>query len=296
MPLQVELPVVDGANGRAEASWGEPNLRPLELAIDELERYGVVYVDSEKLRLFEVFLGEIEEIVDAFRPRPPAADERLKHARRTSPAYVASRDNAGKDRMARRMDELTHRFYKQIAALLDSLARARHMDRFVLLGPDEDVRFFESSLPKALRERVVARETSLTSPAASAAEVLQKVGDVISRVEADSQRRLLDQIRERGIWGVERCLEELQQGRLHIVALPSDMRGDAWVVSEIDYISTDESRARGHANGHALERRPLIAVLPQIATAHGARVEFVRGENAERVRSELGGLAGLLRW
>jgi hypothetical protein len=35
---------------------------------------------------------------------------------------------------------------------------------------------------------------------------------------------------------------------------------------------------------------------PELAAAHGARVEFLRGENAERVHSELGGLAGLLRW
>jgi peptide subunit release factor 1 (eRF1) len=296
VPLQVDLPVIDGTSGRADARWGEPYLAPLELAIDEFERYGVLYVDSERLRLFEVFLGEIEEMRDTLRASPPGSDDRMRHAKRTHPAYVASRDQAGKDNIARRLGEWTHRFYKHAAVELEAWARACGIDRLILLGPDENVRFFENALPKALRERVVACEPSLSSPDAPASEVLARIEGVIGRVEAEGERRLLEQIRESGTWGVERCLEELQQGRLQVVAVPWDLQADAWVVSEIDYVTTDEQRARGQANGHRVEQRPLLAILPELAAAYGARVEFLRGENAERVHSELGGLAGLLRW
>jgi Bacterial archaeo-eukaryotic release factor family 10 len=34
--------------------------------IDESERYGVVFIDESRWRFFEVFLGEIEEIANAF--------------------------------------------------------------------------------------------------------------------------------------------------------------------------------------------------------------------------------------
>jgi peptide subunit release factor 1 (eRF1) len=296
VPLQVDLPVIDGTNGRADAHWGEPYLSPLELALDEFERYGVVYVDSERLRLFQVFLGEIEEMQNAFRASPPGAEDRMRHAKRTHPAYVASRDQAGKDNIARRMDEWTHRFYKHATIELDSLVREHGIDRLILLGPDENVRYFENALPKALRERVVACEPSLSSPDAPPTEVLARIADVIGRVEAQRERRLLDQIRERGTWGVERCLQELQQGRLQVVAVPWNLQAEAWVVSEIDYVTTDEARARSQANGHRVEQRPLLAILPELAAAYGARVEFLRGQNAERVQAELGGLAGLLRW
>jgi len=59
--LQVDLPVVDLAHGRVEARWGEPYVFPLEYVLDEYERSGVVFVDQVKWRLYEVFLGEIEE-------------------------------------------------------------------------------------------------------------------------------------------------------------------------------------------------------------------------------------------
>ena len=294
--LQVDLPVIDAVSGELDARWGEPFLTPLTLALDEYERYGVVYVDSKRLRLFEVFLGEIDEIADAFRPWAPGQDDRLSHSKRTHPAYVASRDHSGRERVARRMDEWTYRFYKQSAQELDAAVRERGLDRLILMGPEEDVWHFESALPKPLRERIVAHEPSLSSPGASASEVLERVSGVIRDVESRKEGELLDAIRERGTWGIEQCLEDLQQGRVQVVAVPVDLEGQVWFVPELGYATTEESKARGQANGYELRREPLRALLPELAESYGARVEFVTGANAKRVHSEHGGLAGLLRW
>ncbi len=42
--------------------------------------------------------------------------------------------------------------------------------------------------------------------------------------------------------------------------------------------------------------RPFASILSGLATARKTRIEFVRGENAETLREELGGLAGLVRF
>jgi hypothetical protein len=89
-PLQVELPLVravktafvDEKTSRlltdgALAHYGEPFLLPLVYALDEYERYGVVYVDQERWRVFEVFLGEIAEVKDAFLALDTEAWRRL---------------------------------------------------------------------------------------------------------------------------------------------------------------------------------------------------------------------------
>jgi hypothetical protein len=89
-PLQVELPLVSGVHTAfldekesrlltdgALAHYGEPFLVPLVYALDEYERYGVVYLDQEKWRVFEIFLGEIAEVKDAFLALDTEAWRRL---------------------------------------------------------------------------------------------------------------------------------------------------------------------------------------------------------------------------
>jgi predicted HTH transcriptional regulator len=53
-----------------QARWDrELLLQPLANALDQFERYGVVLVDRNNVRLLTVFLGEIEEIVrEGFGP------------------------------------------------------------------------------------------------------------------------------------------------------------------------------------------------------------------------------------
>lgn len=59
--LQVELPVVDLAHGRVEARWGYPYIAPLAYALDEYERYGVVFINKKRWRLFESFWGKLKK-------------------------------------------------------------------------------------------------------------------------------------------------------------------------------------------------------------------------------------------
>jgi hypothetical protein len=86
--LHVDLPFVDSTRGRVDARWGEPYTFPLLYVLDESERHGVVLIDQSKWRVFEIFLGEIEEIAGAFldlsneEPPPiPRPAERFVRAR-----------------------------------------------------------------------------------------------------------------------------------------------------------------------------------------------------------------------
>ncbi|WP_126210111.1 VLRF1 family aeRF1-type release factor, partial [Thermus scotoductus] len=174
--LQVELPLVSGVRTQfldekesrlltdgALAHYGAPFLLPLVYALDEYERYGVVYVDQERWRVFEVFLGEIGEVHDAFLALDTEAWRRLSldaPGRRFNLAGI-SRGGAGQDLFAKRLEAWEERFYKTLAHELERLVEARGFTRLVLMGPEEHTKLFLGYLPKRLKEKAVALLPSL---------------------------------------------------------------------------------------------------------------------------------------
>jgi hypothetical protein len=84
--LHVDLPLIDIARGRAEARWSEPWVFPFAYALDEYERYGVVFADKTTWRFFEVYLGEIAEVADTFLNLP--IDHSRKLEKRPAQTFV----------------------------------------------------------------------------------------------------------------------------------------------------------------------------------------------------------------
>jgi peptide subunit release factor 1 (eRF1) len=292
--LSVDLPVVS-ASGQVDARWGAPYITPLLLAMDEWERYGVLYVDSERWRLFEVFLGEISEIGDARRSELPGVGDDLSPAKQVHPAYVAARGGSIHDDIDGRTDAWIHRFFKSAAQALENAMKARGMGRLILIGTREETRLFENTLPKHVRDKVVANEPSLPHPNASAGEVLERVRSAVQRAEAAAEQKLLTQIRERGVAGLEKTLSDLQTGRLYVLAVPWTVDRDVTVDPNTGYVSPVADGVNLPSDGPA-ERRTLRQVLPDLAAAHGVRLEFMQGESERRLLTEFGGLAGLARY
>jgi hypothetical protein len=290
--LQVDLPLVQGV----EARWGEPYLTPILYVLDEYERVGVVFLDSEKWRMFEVFLGEIEELPGAFRAVSTQDWGRLSQdsrGRRYGPG-AAHRAAANTDRFERRMDVWTHRFYKQMVGVLEQTLSQRNIQRLLLVGQKAEVQIFQELLPRSLREKVLAALPSLPTPLTQAGEVLGLVQSVLEPLQRERENRLLDELAERGVSGLDQTLELLQQGGLHLLVAPWNPQGrvyrapDGWVGA-----STPGAVAHGASQ---IEEAELKQVLPELAASYGTRLEFVRGPAEERLSRAFGGLAGLSRW
>lgn len=290
--LQVDLPLVQGA----EARWGEPYLTPILYVLDEYERVGVVYIDSEKWRMFEVFLGEIEELPGAFRAVGPQEWKQLTQdspGRRYSQGGV-HRAAADTDHFERRLEAWTHRFYKRLAGLLEQTVNERSIQRLVLMGPKAEVEVFKELLPRRLRERVAATLPSLPTPNAQAGEVLKRVQEVLEPLERERENKLLDELVERGVGGLDQTLELLQQGRLYLLVAPWNPQDKVYRAPD-GWVGSSPAVAQAHGADQP-EEVELKLVLPELAAAYGTRLEFVRGPAEARLHKELGGLAGLLRW
>lgn len=277
------------------AHWGEPFLLPLVYALDEYERYGVVYVDRERWRVFEVFLGEVAEVQDAFLALDTEAWRRLSldaPGRRFNLGGIA-RGGAGQDLFAKRLEAWEGRFYKTLAHDLEKLWAERGFTRLVLMGPEEHTKLFLGHLPKRLREKVVAELPSLPHPGATPGEVLKRLEPVLEEVERQAEVRLLQSLEEaypKAAFGPE-ALARLQEGRVELWVLPWNLEGSVYACHGLYF--ADEAEALGLCE--RLEAKPLALVAPELAAGYAAKLEFVRGE-AERRLLERGGMAALLRW
>jgi len=292
--LQTEVPTLELRDG-AVARWGTPYVTPLLAALDEQERYGVIYLDQERWRYFEVYLGEIEELQDAFRAVNPEAWRDLTEGQTGTPPGVPARGGAGKDKFNRRLAAWTQRFYKEVAELLKQTVAARYLHRLILIGPSEGLQEFEGVLPVAQRALIVDRLPPLPHPALPASEVLTLVTPSIERAEREHERRLLAELRERGLHGLEAVLEAVQAGRLHVLAVPWRLDKTVYRCEQSGLLTSNAVAATALCPDEPHAVVPLKDMLPELAVQHGIRLEFVRGE-AEAELNELGGIAALTRW
>ena len=308
IPLKVDLPVVDEQTGQLEAGWGEPYMTPLHLALDDYERYAVVYCDRERWRMFEIFLGECTEVAVQHRWGTPGEEDGLKGepSERHGPPpsgtpaersdMLPSRDSAAKDRAAEHLRESATRMFRDCAKELSDIMKARGMHRIILMGPDRYPHVFKEVLPKALADQVVAMTPGLSSPDAGASEVLDRLRDKVDEVEKQKEQELLSQIRERGMWGLGDCLRAWQQGQLYTVAVPWVLDRPVYRESQTGYIAESADEAKAAQPDGTTEQTTLRRALPELVNKFNVNLEFLRGESKERLMKEFGGMAGLKRW
>jgi hypothetical protein len=282
--LQVDVP--------ESVRWGDPNVAPLTLVLDEYEAYGAAVLDAERFRLFAV-----SPLVD-----PEAAGEVKGNGYREldlrpSQPHPRSHGSTDMDPAGRKQEELAHRYYKEMGELARDVLFREGVRRLLLAGPTEITAAFREALPNDLKDRVVAEEPVDLS--ASEGELLDRLEEIREGAEHERERKLLAQIREGGVRGPEETIKALQEeNRVYHLAALWDLDGEVrW--SDADGLAImDITQEKSPFSGEPTRVRPLTDVLVDLAAARGARLDFMRGENenTDTLRDQFGGLAGLTRF
>jgi peptide subunit release factor 1 (eRF1) len=273
-----------------EVRWGEPFVAPLVVAIDEYQPSGVVLLDAEKFRFFVTSLEEIEEKLDAVNLFSTAGWREMT----LSPSTALPRGGADKDVFRHRLEAQTQRFYRGLGETVRQLVDQLKLQRLILAGPEERTAAFLSTLPQEVQDLVA--ETIHLPAGASEAEVMERISSVEERIERRQEEQLLIAARERGVHGLQNTLEALQEGRVYHLLVPWPLDREARWCYACATVSLDASEEVCPSCGGPTRARPLASVLLNLATDRGARIEFMSGENAENLREEFGGLAGLVRF
>lgn len=263
--VDVEVPFDDPGADRPPAAWGAPMRAPLYWMLGQ-GRFGILFIDGDRARMFESFLGAIEERWVEDRGLVPGQDDHLQQSKQVHPAFVPSRGGGAKDAAEDHDEVWRERFFHDVAARVAASAEALGLDRLIVLGPEGAAPRFVRALPEPLRRHVAAELSSLSHAEASPAAVLQHCR---AAIEADGERRrreLLDAIDERGIGGVKECGRELRMGRVKSVVI-------AWQLDP-------------HARESAVRE----------ALGHGSEIFLLSDEAGEELMRKHGGMAALLRW
>ncbi len=274
---------------RNDAHWtATPHVRPLLEALDEFERYGVVLADRAHSRLFTVFMGEIEEHVEAF------ASLGVHHTKTTGTDHLWSQSH-----FQRKADTHARGHLKRVAELMADFWEAHHFDRLVLAGSPEATAELRRLLPKRLQSRVVA--TLHLNVDAAGSQVLEETQKAQIQVERREEARLLEDLitiaakNDRAVIGLEATLRAVREGRVwRLVYLDAlVLRGRRCPACSALYAENETACA--FCGGPLGPVEDLVEAMAERAAEEGARVELVRGEAAERLRS-VGGVGAYLRY
>ncbi|HKI56438.1 MAG TPA: VLRF1 family aeRF1-type release factor [Trueperaceae bacterium] len=293
--LRSELPLV-AAEGGVVARWGEPYLAPLLLTVQESQRYLVLLLATDRVRLFELYLEEAVEL-DAYVQPLDASDWRPLREHSTGMPGVPARGGSGKDIFDKRVADWRRRFHHDVARRIDGVLASLGGDvRLILMGQPHEIAAFEPHLPPALQARVVERLAATANPAAPASELEPLLTSAVARVEAAAGGALLDRIREQGVWGFGPTLEAVQEGRIHVLAVPWRMSARVFRCSESGRVTVTPDAAERLCPGEAPREVPLADVLPDLVSRHAIKLAVMHGDNETRLTTAFDGLAGLTRW
>jgi peptide subunit release factor 1 (eRF1) len=261
-----------------------PRLETLQLILDNAERFAVALFDTERARLFTVYLGQIEEheVIRDDVPRKQQAG-----------GWAA----LAQTNFARRHDDHLLRHARHTATALVALLQKHPYDRLLLGGPTEPLAVLRRELPRSLRARFAGtlRLELFTNDAA----VRKAALEAIARCERETEAQLVDELLDAAgtdavALGLSETLAALNDGRVHVlfVAAGTDLVGGQCPSCGRLVAGLGPCPVCGSPT------TPLID-LGERAAAHalaqGARVEVVSDAAADRLRV-VGGLGAWVRW
>jgi len=274
---------------RNSLSWRDkPYVRPLLELMDEHERYGVVLTDRRHARLFTIFLGEIEEEVEAF----VLAD-------------VTHRETAGTDHLRSQMNlqrkaDLHARWHlKEVAQTMTGLAGRHQFDRLILAGTVEATSELYGLLPKALRARVV-RKIALpvdTNPAQVLSETLKIEFEVERQHELDLVEQLITAAKkkQKAVLGLDETLLALQEWRVWQLVFTEGLNLRGSECTNCAALLADEAEPCAYCGQPVRAVDDLIQLAAERVFDLEGKLEQVSGPAAARLK-EVGSIGAVLHF
>jgi len=266
----------------------DPYIRPLTALLDQFDRYCVVLVDRRRARVFDMYLGEMEEDVGAMESETPGwiSEGEGKGARGTA---VGTGPWAGwrESKIQRHIADHVHRHFKEVAALLLRHFRSRGFDRLIVGGPEgaegKVVPPFLDHLHSYLRERlagVFPGEVDLPMD-----EIKRRALEVAARHERREEEALIERLLSEahregglGVLGLNDVVLALMMSQVHTLILEHEYRERGWVCPRDHHLSLAPGRCP-LCDGELEEVEDFVDEVVEEAIEQGAEVEHVFTEH-----------------
>ncbi len=185
-------------------------IRPLTGILDEYRRICTLLVDQNKARLFEIYMGGVEEHAEIFSDVPARV-------------RVADLYGYTERKIERHIDFHLHNHLKKVADTVLAHFRRTRFDWLLIGGLPEIVPEVEKSLHSSLRQRL--RKSFRMDVKARPHEVLEKTLEVEKEIKHEEDQNLVNRLTDSlgstglGVTGIQETLSSLYEGSVHTLLL-----------------------------------------------------------------------------
>jgi peptide subunit release factor 1 (eRF1) len=261
----------------------EPVIGPLAAVAEAAQRYGVLLVDREHMRMLAVELGRV------------TAEQEVSGDPYPTPHDVKAGGYSAKDYQKRKAEEVRH-FWKEFALEVAAFDRRHAPAAYVILGTDENAARFTEFLPPNIAERI--RHSGHAPVDARAPEVLARLDDFfrqsVEQRELETIELLRDRVRNQhfAVSGFAVTLEQLQEGKVETLVLARDAERSGARCTRCGFVLALVDEACPYCGGETEEGIDLVEAMLRLAAEKDVAVEF-----ADPLRlDELNGVGALLRF
>ncbi len=246
---------------RNQARWNhELLLQPLANLLDQFERYGVVLVDHACLRLFTVFLGQVDEV---------------------------ALDRISPDAHLRRVIKGLDRFVQD--------KQAHHL---VLAGSPEITSHLRNRLPKRLSLRVI--DCVDLQVDAAEHEVLEATLKIAEEYERDIEGQTVKEVvrgaakNDRTVAGLGHTLKALNSDRVWELIYSEGLASPGFECMKCAALFSVERKFCSYCGGSVHPVGDVIERVVDHAIRNGAKIEVVTGEASASLNG-VGGIGAFLK-
>jgi peptide subunit release factor 1 (eRF1) len=259
-------------------------IAPLQSVLDNDERMAVVLFDSQRTRLYTIFLGQIKS-ERSFEDAVPA--------RQATGGWFAL-EQARFER--HRLDHLRRHAQRTVRELMQVL-RERSFDRLLLAGPEESLAVLRRHLSRPLELRLSG--TLSVDMSASDCDILKASLVAADNLQRQAEQRIVDELLEsptaaRVVLGVSSTLSALADVSVYLLILCEDFAELGSVCGTCDRL-VEQGQRCPVCGGEVARLVSLREAMIRQALAQGARVTTVAGSAADRLRAR-GGVGAWTRF
>jgi peptide chain release factor subunit 1 len=265
-----------------------PFTSPLFDLLDNYQKYGLLLVDKRAARVFQVFLGDIEEYGMVEHEDVPG-----KHKKGGWFALAEKR-------YERHIDYHVKNHLKDVIERFGDFLKDKNIRRLILAGPNEAISELMNVLTNEIKQKIVGRVN--IEKYASKEEVLQKVLPIIEEYEKSKEKETVSDLitkalkNESAVTGIDDTLKYLRERRVMKLVIAKDYAVEGFICENCGFATTQYIECCMECGNCVIKTDNLIEKATEMAIQQSALVEVVRDEKDRQRLLQYGGIGAFLRF
>jgi len=261
-----------------------PYLHPLAFFLDEYSRFQVILIERPGARLFEVYAGEILELVD-IRDDVPGK------------VRVGGFGGYMERRIERHIDDHIRRHFKHVADLSYEFFKKNSNDFLILLGSEQNTNEFQHYLHSTLQEKLVAIEQEEIH--ATPAQILERATKIEKDLKQKEDRKLLARLFSQvnsgglGILGLDSTIRALHYGQVNYLVVQEGYGKHGYRCIECSRLLTNNGSC-DYCGGKTQAVSNVVDEAIQEALVQGCQVRYITIPDSQLVTA--GSIGAMLRY